>query len=96
MKTLLFTLEYPPFNGGIANYYGNLAKYWPISEELKVLDNNRNELLVKEKNGFLSWWPAFFVFKRRLDKEKPDYVLVGQILPLGTIVYFWSLFKPIK
>lgn len=96
MKTLLFTLEYPPFKGGIANYYGNLAKYWPIAEELKVLDNNRDELLVKEKEGFLSWWPAFFVFKRRFDKEKPDYVLVGQILPLGTIVYFWSLFKPVK
>ncbi|MFA6306419.1 MAG: glycosyltransferase family 4 protein [Patescibacteria group bacterium] len=29
MKTLLFTLEYPPFHGGVANYYGNLVKYWP-------------------------------------------------------------------
>jgi len=28
-KTLLFTLEYPPFHGGIANYYENLVKYWP-------------------------------------------------------------------
>lgn len=96
MKTLLFTLEYPPFKGGIANYYGNLAKYWPISEDLKVLDNNLNELIAKNKSGFLAWWPALFVFKRRLDKEKPDYVLVGQVLPLGSIVYFWSFFKSIK
>lgn len=96
MKTLLFTLEYPPFRGGIANYYGNLAKYWPISEDLKILDNNQNELIAVEKNGFLSWWPAIFAFKRKYDKEKPDYVLVGQILPLGTVVYFWSFFKPIK
>ena len=96
MKTLLFTLEYPPFKGGVANYYGNLAKYWPISESLKVLDNNRNELIIRETNGFLSWWPSISAFKRYFDKEKPDYVLVGQILPLGTVVCFWSLFKTIK
>lgn len=96
MKTLLFTLEYPPFKGGIANYYGNLAKYWPIGEDLKILDNNKGELVIKEKNGFLSWWPAIFAYKRRIEKEKPDYVLVGQILPLGTIVCFFSYFVPIK
>ena len=55
MKTLLFTLEYPPFNGGVANYYGNLAKYWPINEFLKILNNNNNELIIKEKlQNFLS------------------------------------------
>ncbi len=96
MKTLLFTLEYPPFKGGIANYYGNLAKYWPISDELKILDNNKNELIKIEKNGFMSWWPSVLAFKRKYEKEKPDYILVGQILPLGTVVYFWSFFKPIK
>src|SRR3989339_751130 len=26
MRTLLFTIEYPPFKGGVANYYGNLMK----------------------------------------------------------------------
>jgi phosphatidylinositol alpha-1,6-mannosyltransferase len=96
MKTLLFTIEYPPFKGGIANYYGNLTKYWPISEFLKILNNNHNELLVSGKGKFLAWWPALMAYKRYFDKEKPDYVLVGQILPLGTIVYFWSLFKPVK
>ena len=96
MKTLLFTLEYPPFKGGIANYYGNLAKNWPITEEFVVLDNNKDELIIKEENGFLSWWPAVYSFKRCFRKEKPDYVLVGQILPLGTILYFWSLFMPIR
>jgi len=29
MKLLLFTLEYPPFKGGVANYYGNLVHFWP-------------------------------------------------------------------
>ena len=96
MKTLLFTLEYPPFKGGVANYYGNLGKYWPITEEFKVLDNNHNELIPRDDRGFLAWWPALSVFKRYFDKEKPDYVLVGQILPLGTVVYFWSFFRPIK
>jgi len=96
MKTLLFTLEYPPFKGGIANYYGNLAKNWPITESFRVLNNNYDDLMVREENGFLSWWPSLSAFKRYYQKEKPDYVLVGQILPLGTVVYFWSLFMPIR
>jgi phosphatidylinositol alpha-1,6-mannosyltransferase len=94
MKTLLFTLEYPPFHGGVANYYGNLAKYWPIEEKLLVLDNNRGEIMAR--NSFLSWWPAIFTLKRKLNQEKIDYLLVGHILPLGTVAYLVSCLRPIK
>lgn len=94
MKTLLFTLEYPPFYGGVANYYGNLAKYWPIEEKLVVLDNSRKELVASR--SFLAWWPAIFSLKRKLDRDKFDYLLVGQILPLGTAAYLISFFRPIK
>lgn len=93
MKTLLFTLEYPPFRGGVANYYGNLAKYWPIEEKLIVLDNSNNEL--SGHDGFLSWWPSISLLSRKLDYDKIDYLLVGQILPLGTAAYLVSLFKKI-
>ncbi len=31
MKVLLFTLEYPPFKGGVANVYENIYKHWPSS-----------------------------------------------------------------
>ncbi len=94
MKTLLFTLEYPPFNGGVANYYGNLAKYWPITEKMSVLNNNRQELI--RKDGFLAWIPSFFTLKRKLVLEKFDYLLVGHILPLGTVAYLISWLHPIK
>lgn len=95
MKTLLFTLEYPPFKGGIANYYGHLAKYWPIDESLAVLDNSRNEIISREWPGFLSWLGAIFVLRRKVRQKKIDYVLVGQILPLGTVAWLLSFFRPL-
>lgn len=95
MKTLLITLENWPFKGGVANYYGNLAKYWPLEEKLVIWDNSREELLVRER-GYFSWWPALFNLPRKIKQGKIDYVLVGQILPLGTAVCFWSFFKPLK
>lgn len=94
MKTLLFTLEYPPFHGGVANYYGNLAKYWPISEKMSILNNDKGEL--NKGSGFLSWWPALFSLHRKLSKEEFGCLLVGQILPLGTVAYIISWLKPIK
>jgi len=94
MKTLLFTLEYPPFNGGVANYYYNLTKYWPIEEKIIILDNKNGEL--NSSNSFLAWWPAIFSLKRKLTTDKFDYLLVGQILPLGTVAYLISWFKSIK
>jgi len=95
MKTLLFTLEYPPFQGGVANYYGNLVKYWPAQEKIDVLDNSKSELLVKGRKFFV-WCPAISAFQRKINKSKATHILVGQILPLGTIVYFWSFFKSYK
>lgn len=88
MKTLLFTLEFPPFKGGVANYYGNLAKYWPIEEKLLIFHNNQKEIMAT--NRPLAWVPAIWSLKRRLKKEKIDYLLVGQILPLGTIACILS------
>lgn len=94
MRTLLFTLEYPPFKGGVANYYSNLAKFWPINENLLILDNNKGELINPDK--ILAWWPAIFSLKRKLKASRIDYLLVGQILPLGTIACFWSFLRPLK
>jgi len=94
MKTLLFTLEYPPFKGGVSSYYGNMAKYWPIGEGLLVLDNNRGELI---KNSYRpKWLPAYYSLKRKIRRSKVDYVLVGHILPLGTATWLLSKFRPIK
>ncbi len=94
MKTLLFTLEYPPFNGGVANYYGNMAKYWPIDEKLLVLDNSKGELL--DGNYCCAWLKAINALRRKIKQSKIDYVLVGQILPLGTAAFIASLFNNFK
>jgi len=94
MKTLLFTLEYPPFNGGVANYYGNLASHWPLGENFLVLNNNHDELIKKRR--FLAWWPAFLALKRKVAKNDIDYTLVGQILPLGLVAYLLSWLRPFR
>ncbi|MGI6374175.1 MAG: glycosyltransferase family 4 protein [Patescibacteria group bacterium] len=93
MKTLLITLEYPPHRGGVANYYGNLSKHWPLEGKIEVLDNSRQELLTKSR---FSWLKTVFTLRRRLQRAKIDFVLVGQILPLGTAAYLLSLFQPFR
>lgn len=94
MRTLLFTLEYPPFKGGIANYYGHLAQNWPLGESITILHNNRQEII---KSGqALAWLPAIFTLWRKIKTNKIDRLLVGQILPLGTIAYILAWFKPLR
>lgn len=88
MKTILITLEYPPFRGGVANFYGNLAKYWPLGEKLVVLDNQRERLL--SRRAFFPWLKAIDVLEGQMAFEKADYLLVGQILPLGTVALIAS------
>jgi len=95
MKTLLFTLEYPPFFGGVANYYGNLVKFWPLGKEITVLDNNNNRLINPNLPWF-NWLPAIFSLKRRLKRQKIDHVIVGHILPLGTATLLISKLINIK
>jgi phosphatidylinositol alpha-1,6-mannosyltransferase len=95
MKTLLFTLEYPPFHGGVANYYGSLVKYWPKPDEISVLNNNDGRLINK-KLPLLKWPPAYFILHKKIKQEKIQHILVGQILPLGSVAYLVSKTVKIK
>lgn len=95
MKTLLFTLEYPPFKGGVANTYENIIKYWPEKENINVLNNNDGELICN-KMLFWKWIPAIFKLKKNIKANNIDHVLVGHILPLGTAAYLVSKFVNIK
>lgn len=81
MKTVLLTTEYPPFKGGVANYYGHLVKYWPDQERIEVINHQKGH-----------WLLAL----RRLHKvlKKDGMLLVGQILPMGTVAYLRYLIKP--
>ncbi len=92
MKFLLLTLEYFPFKGGVANYYTNLAYYWPKNSQLSVLNNNNNELL--RKKGIIRWSKTIFKLYHQVKKNQINYIIVGHILPLGTATYIISkLFK---
>lgn len=95
MKILLFTLEYPPFLGGVANYYGNLIKYWPKPDDIIVLHNN-DDRLINSKLPLLKWLPACFALRQKIKQEKIGHILVGQILPLGIVTLICSGFYKIK
>lgn len=91
MRTLLFTLEYPPFKGGVSKYYENLVKHWPESNEIFVLENNDKALI--NNSIWPKWLPALFRLTKKVEEKKISHVLVGQILPLGTVAYLVSKFK---
>ncbi|MEI7451846.1 MAG: glycosyltransferase family 4 protein [Candidatus Falkowbacteria bacterium] len=87
MKTLLFTLEYEPFKGGVANYYKNLVINWPEPDNISVLYKNYLGRRLKH---------LFYLrdLYREYRRSKFDYILVGQLMPLGSVVYlFAKIFK---
>jgi len=84
MRILLSTLEYPPQQGGVANYYYNLKKHWPEADNFLLISNNNNELLYKKKLP-LRWLKSLFSIYNYYKKKKADYLLIGQVLPLGTV-----------
>ncbi len=93
-NTLLFTLEYPPFKGGVSKYYENLVEFWPKKENIFVLNNNEDKLI--KKYFIPKWLPAFYYLFKEIKKKKINYIIVGHILPLGTVAYFLQVFLKIK
>ena len=93
MKTLLITIDNLSNTGGVSHYYSHLVKFWP-NQELTVLDNSAGKLLAK--NFWPKWFKSIFAVKKELKASAADWLLVGQILPLGTVAYLLSLFQPLK
>ncbi len=86
MKVLLFTLEYPPFKGGVAEYYGAIAGFWPQPDNIFVLDNRGGRLLKPSWPAF-KWLPAVYRLWRESRRAHIDHILAGQLLPLGTAAW---------
>lgn len=86
-KTLLVTLEYPPDIGGVASYYSNLITQLP-QDDITVLTNKNSTLL--------PWHKSFYAIKQAIKEGVISTVLIGQILPLGTVVALLSYFYPIQ
>ena len=99
MKYLLFTLEYPPFKGGVGHYYKNLVGSWPEKNIRVLADSEGKEkgVITKRLTGkfiYPRWLPAIWHLTRTIKKRKINYVLVGHILPLGTVAWLLShIFK---
>ncbi len=94
MKILLVSEEYPPFKGGVAHYYYNLALNFPYSDDLIVLNNNKLEINSKNNLPF-PWFKSIGAILKNIKKNKIDFIFAGQILPYGTAIYLVSLFKKV-
>jgi len=99
-KTLLVTLEYPPFHGGIANYLFNLVKNWPTDQfavvcspqlgsfdfdSVQAYQVNRYPLILNYPLVWPKWIWSYGYLKRLIQKEKYEHLVISHILPLGTI-----------
>ncbi|MDD3285513.1 MAG: glycosyltransferase family 4 protein [Patescibacteria group bacterium] len=93
MKLLLATLEYPPQIGGVASYYGPLIQAWPTDDVWQVIDNSQNLLLAPR--GFFPWRRAVSTLRRAINEDRPDFLFLGQILPLGSAAWILNCFKPL-
>lgn len=90
MKYLLVTLEYPPQIGGIATYYQAVVNH--AVDEIKVLRQTNTavndgpvfgRLLINRKFLFWNWLPAIYFVLALARKNKSDYLIAGQLLPMG-------------
>lgn len=95
MRLLIFTLEYPPFKGGVAVVYGTIKKYWPEPENIFVLDNNKGKLISRILPKY-KWIPSIWRLWFYVKRKKIDHVIVGHILPLGISAFILSKFMKIK
>lgn len=93
MKTLLVALEFPPKFGGVEKYYGKVAEYWP--GQFEVINNNNNRLISPNLPIF-GWLRGLMVVYRYIKEKRPDWVLAGEILPIGTIAWMLSFFVSFK
>lgn len=85
MKTILLTIEYPPFKGGVASYYGNLAEHWSNPDDIFVLNP-------KPRKGIFKHFSYLFLLTKAIKSFKAQHIIVGQVLPLGTVVYLLNIF----
>ncbi len=91
MKYLLFTLEYPPTIGGVGNYYANLVKYWPNNDEIFVYDISFDSQI--SKTNFSAWPKMIKQLKRKVKEKNINHIIVGHILPLGSVTFLASFFS---
>ncbi|MDP2586551.1 MAG: glycosyltransferase family 4 protein [Candidatus Komeilibacteria bacterium] len=81
MKLLLITMEWPPFKGGVGNYYFNLVQNLS-GHQVSVLEVGSTSFY---KYFWPKWLKLFFQIRKLVKKDRPDLIWVGQVLPIGTV-----------
>jgi phosphatidylinositol alpha-1,6-mannosyltransferase len=99
-KTLLITTDYPPRIGGVSEYLAQICKRLPASEitVLTTTDDNSAEFDLKQKYMVIrkkfyyksllvwpKWLRLMLVVFRTVRRSDYKQILVGQILPVGTV-----------
>lgn len=92
---LFVTQDYPPHQGGVARYYWNLLKEFPKGSVLVVAPETEHEIvdhpqpIVRER--FFSsgiawprWLPLVHALRTLLLTHRPQFLHIGQVLPVGT------------
>lgn len=80
---LFLTLDYPPMVGGVANYYSQLVAH--LSQAEVVVVDNHDQALTSP------WLKTWFVLRRLRQSQPFHSIIVGQVLPLGTVVWLWHM-----
>ncbi|RJR32171.1 glycosyltransferase family 1 protein [Candidatus Parcubacteria bacterium] len=100
-RSLLVTTEFPPYIGGVANYYQNFCRRFDNGEIIVLtakndkhfeFDSQQSFKILRENLLYKSFWPRWlkmiFILKKIIKKYQIDEVYVGQALPVGEAVYF--------
>ncbi|MFA4873127.1 MAG: glycosyltransferase family 4 protein [Patescibacteria group bacterium] len=103
-KILLVTTDYPPATGGVAWYYENLVRRLNAAETPSVSPMARERfrggdarvvVLLLGRWTLTPWWPLLiFPLLLKTIKLKTDVWWVGQVLPVGTVVWLLSHLWP--
>jgi len=106
-RTLLVTLDFPPMNGGVANYWSNLCRELPADEIVVLAPEGagtidfdikqeyliyRKNLLSKKTWIWPKWLPLLVETWRLITLEKIDFLIVTHVLPTGIIAYLLKKF----
>lgn len=88
-RTLLVTLDYPPMRGGVANYYAQIVHLLPAAN-IYVLDNHHQELMASSRMIWPKWLKGLLSVAKYIREKNIEILAVGQLLPIGTIVWICS------
>lgn len=105
-KIVLITMEYPPFFGGVGNYYYNLIKN--LGNDVTIFVDKKSLTDVNEKVANINyvelfykylpfkWLKIVFLIKKINDSKEKSIFWAGNILPIGSACWLAKLFFKTK